>query len=250
MAGPQFRRDISTTNIPSKDQIEIGEIVINAITGRLYTVTVNPPIVAGGSPTKGEVIEFVGSLVCQQATSVPEIIFSDTTGFCCLGDTLGVEVSGLQENTNYTFSVSELTENSSSINLASANYTNYTGSVNGTDINYLKSAIVPVSINTSDNKSAVSIFEFNVLSENDLITSKVVSVKCKDCSVAAVDSSDDEENGEDEVSTEGIYISRSSSSDASGATPPPPPSPPPSSPPPPPSPPPSSPPPPPSPYGY
>ena len=103
MAGPQFRRDVSTTNIPSKDQIEIGEIVINAVTGRLYTVTVNPPTIDGGSPTKGEVIEFVGSLVCQTTTTVPDILFSNTTGFCCLGDTLGVEGSGLQENTNYTF---------------------------------------------------------------------------------------------------------------------------------------------------
>ena len=232
MAGPQFRRDVSTTNIPSKDQIEIGEIVINAITGRLYTVTVNPPIVAGGSPTKGEVIEFVGSLVCQQATSVPEIIFSDTTGFCCLGDTLGVEVSGLQENTNYTFSVSELTENSSSINLASANYTNYTGSVNGTDINYLKSAIVPVSINTSDNKSAVSIFEFNVLSENDLITSKVVSVKCKDCSSSTTDSGSDSDDGSDDgdTSVQATISPTSTSSPAqtvSSPSPPPPPPPPP-----------------------
>ena len=196
MAGPQFRRDVSTTNIPSKDQIEIGEIVINAVTGRLYTVTVNPPTVVGGSPTKGEVIEFVGSLVCQQTTTVPDIIFSDTTGFCCLGDTLGVEVSGLQENTNYTFSMSELTENSSSIDLASANYANYTGSVNGTDINYLKSAIIPVSINTTDNKSAVSIFEFNILSDNDLITSKVVSVKCKDCS-ATTDAGSGTDTGTD-----------------------------------------------------
>ncbi len=246
MAGPQFRRDVSTSNIPSKDQIEIGEIVINAVTGRLYTVTVNPPTIEGGSPTKGEVIEFVGSLVCQTTTTVPDILFSDTTGFCCLGDTLGVEVSGLQENTNYTFSMSELTENSSSIDIASANYKNYTGSINGTDINYLKSAILPISINTSDNKSAVSIFEFNVLSDNDLITSKVVSVKCKDCSVSTADSGSGTDTG-----VQATISSNTISSSASVTPPPPPvsPPPPPVSPPPPPvSPPPSSPPPP--SYGY
>jgi hypothetical protein len=241
MAGPQFRRDVSTTNIPSKDQIEIGEIVINAVTGRLYTVTVNPPTVAGGSPTKGEVIEFVGSLVCQQTTTVPDIIFSDTTGFCCLGDTLGVEVSGLQENTNYTFSMSELTENSSSIGLASANYTNYTGSVNGDDINYLKSAIIPVSINTTDNKSAVSIFEFNVLSENDLITSKVLSVKCKDCSASTTADPGSGSDTDTDTGVQAIIGSNTISSPAP-ATPPPPPV---SSPPPP-----VSPPSPPSSYGY
>lgn len=244
MAGPQFRRDVSTTNIPSKDQIEIGEIVINAVTGRLYTVTVNPPTIDGGSPTKGEVIEFVGSLVCQTTTTVPDILFSNTTGFCCLGDTLGVEVSGLQENTNYTFSMSELTENSSSINIASANYKNYTGSINGTDINYLKSAILPISINTSDNKSAVSIFEFNVLSDNDLITSKVVSVKCKDCSTsaAATDPNNDDDGGDNNLPVaQSVSVSASPivSSSESSAPPPlptssaPPPSPPPSSPPPP-----------------
>ena len=248
MAGPQFRRDVSTSNIPSKDQIEIGEIVINAVTGRLYTVTVNPPTIEGGSPTKGEVIEFVGSLVCQTTTSVPDINFSDTTGFCCLGDTLGVEVSGLQLDTNYTFSMSELTENSSSIDLETPNYSNYTGSINGTDINYLKSAIVPININTSDNKSAVSIFEFNVLSDNDLITSKVVSVKCKDCSIAETSDDSDNDGGDNNPPVaQSVYISTSPQSNSSSTSPPPPPS---SPPPPPSSPPPSSPPPPPSYSGY
>ena len=140
--------------------------------------------------------------------------------------------------------MSELTENSSSINIASANYKNYTGSINGTDINYLKSAILPISINTSDNKSAVSIFEFNVLSDNDLITSKVVSVKCKDCSTsaAATDPNNDDDGGDNNLPVaQSVSVSASPivSSSESSAPPPlptssaPPPSPPPSSPPPP-----------------
>lgn len=183
MAGPLFRRDITSDNKPSKDQIEIGEIVINAVTGKLYIVTAIPPANDGDSPTKGEVIEFSGNIVCQTTSSTPDIQFSDTNNFCCLGDTLSANVSGLMpEPKQYRFEMSELTDNNSVIDLESPSYENYSGSLDGTNINYMRSAIIPININTDDSKSAVSIFQFEVYGEdNTKVTSKVLSITCKDC---------------------------------------------------------------------
>lgn len=178
----RHRREVNTTNPPSVDDFDVGEIVINTVTGKLYIVSAHFDE-ATQRVIKDNVIEFTGNVICQTDTAVPDIGFSDISDFCCFGDTLSVSVSGLKRSpTNYSFEAEELTDNKASIDIESANYRNYTGAVdeNGESL-LLRSAIVPVNINVTKEDSAVSIFKFKVLSENNLITEKVLSIRCKDC---------------------------------------------------------------------
>ena len=76
----KFKRDETSIVPPGKDQVDIGEIVINSVTGRLYTKTVT-----------GEIVEFIGQKLC--FSTIPEIKFyyeeadvGDNVGsFCCSG---------------------------------------------------------------------------------------------------------------------------------------------------------------------
>lgn len=182
MTAIRHRREVNTTNPPAIDDFLVGEIVVNTVTGKLYIIQAHFDE-ATNRVVKDNVIEFSGKVVCQTNTDTPDIIFDDVSDFCCFGDTLSVEVSGLQRSpTNYSFAVEELTANMSQIDVEVANYKNYTGSLDAAgDPLLYRSAIVPVNINVTKEDSAVSIFKFKILSENNLITEKVLSIKCKEC---------------------------------------------------------------------
>lgn len=169
----KFFRDETTSNSPSADQIEVGEIFMNSVVGKLYMKLVD-----------GTIVEFAGSQICYDTN--PEIYFSDLSEVCCYGDTFNVDVSGLQRSPKtYSFEVEELTDNKASINVASPMYENYTGILpnnpSNTGIMDLRSASVPIYINVDDSKLSVTLLKFKILSDNNLITEKVASVRCKNC---------------------------------------------------------------------
>ena len=178
----RHRREVNTVNAPSIEDFDVGEIVINTVTGKLYLIQAHFDEETNRI-IKDNVIELSGKVVCQDQSNIPEIFFGDVSNFCCFGDTLSVEISGLQRSTtNYSFEVEELTSNSAKIDVSSANYKNYTGALDSAGEPLLfRSALVPININVTKEDSAVSIFKFKILSENDLITEKVLSIKCKEC---------------------------------------------------------------------
>ena len=175
----KHRRDVKSIKAPSKEQIDIGEIVINAKTGKMYIVSAvyNEE---NDTVEKQSVIEFSGRVVCQ-TQSVPDIEFSDVSNFCCYGDTLSVEVSGLDRVTNYDFVMAELTANGASIDVENPKYTNYLVGENTDVVTEMRSAIIPININVNKEISAVSVFKFGIEVENDTLTEKVLSIRCKDC---------------------------------------------------------------------
>lgn len=103
----KLKRDLTSNNAPASNQIEVGELAINAKTGVLYS-----------KMTDGTVIKFIGTAVCDSENDnlapvpVPEITFSDVTNFCCGGDSLTVYVSNLLVNHRYSCSISDLIEGS------------------------------------------------------------------------------------------------------------------------------------------
>lgn len=175
----RHRRDVKTLNSPSIDEISIGEIVINAKTGKLYIVsaTYNED---NDTVEKQSVIEFTGKVLCQDE-NIPQIEFSDVSTFCCFGDTLSVEVSGLDRVTNYDFSMIELTANSAAIDVEAPRYSNYIINQDTTTPTLLRSATIPVNINVNKENSAVSVFKFGVEINNTTLTEKVLSIRCRDC---------------------------------------------------------------------
>ena len=57
-----LKRDITEEGFPAQDQIDVGELVINSVTGRLYTKLVD-----------GSVVEFISQKICFDP--IPEILF-------------------------------------------------------------------------------------------------------------------------------------------------------------------------------
>lgn len=112
----KLKRDLFSNNAPANNQIEVGELVINAKTGILYSKT-----------TDGTIIKFLGTPVCNNDNDytapvpVPEITFSDVTNFCCGGDSLTVYVSNLLVDHRYSCSIIDLMDNSTATISPSSN---------------------------------------------------------------------------------------------------------------------------------
>jgi hypothetical protein len=106
----KLKRDLTSNAAPASNQIEVGELAINAKTGVLYS-----------KMTDGTVIKFIGTAVCNSNNDnpspvpVPEITFSDVTNFCCGGDSLTVYVSNLLVNHRYSCSITDLIEGSTAV---------------------------------------------------------------------------------------------------------------------------------------
>ncbi len=166
----KLRRDEETNSAPSANQLEVGELVVNSVTGKLYTKLVS-----------GNVVEFDSRQVCFAA--IPNISFDDISNFCCYGDTLNVRVQELEvEPKDYSFEVIELTANQSSITLpGTINYTTYTGIVSGgTQPTELRQTIIPINVAISGN-APISILKFSVLSDNETLTERTIAISCKNC---------------------------------------------------------------------
>lgn len=172
-----LKRDTQSESFPHPDQLEVGELVINAVTGKLYTKLVD-----------GNILEFVGQNICFEP--VPEIYLEYKNSnasdqiqeFCCSGDSLVYIVRNLKlPPKKYTFSLVELTNNNSEIILATPQYSEYTETVlenqQNVDIT-LRQAIIPVDliINKTEN---ISIFKFIVQSDGKILSEDLISIGCQ-----------------------------------------------------------------------
>jgi hypothetical protein len=105
----KLKRDITSSAAPAPNQIEVGELAINAKTGILYSKLAD-----------GTVIKWLGAPVCETDNQticpvpVPEISTSDITNFCCNGDSLTVNVSNLLVNHRYKCSIKDISTGESS----------------------------------------------------------------------------------------------------------------------------------------
>lgn len=172
-----LKRDETGTGFPSPDQLEVGELVINSKTGKLYSKL-----------TDGTVVEWIGQKICFDPFPIIAFKYNSATvqnidKFCCAGDNLIVEIDKLKpEPTSYTFSLIELTQNSTPerIIVSDAKYTAYQETVNNV-VRNLRKAIVPINLSTKDdNYDNVAIFKF-VISDTATgvtISEQVITLKC------------------------------------------------------------------------
>lgn len=173
-----LKHDETTILHPAVNQLTLGELAINSVTGKIYT-RVRPP----NAPTTGEgdiIFEFVGQPVC--FTKMPIITFDTVDRFCCSGDVLKVKITDLLDSKTYRFQLEDLSFNDTNIEINDPIYTTYKKTVvEGVEIVY-KEAIVPITI-TINGKKPWTIFKFTVLGRNDDInaelTSKTISISCE-----------------------------------------------------------------------
>ncbi len=178
----RHRRDVTTVKAPAKDEIQVGEIVLNSKTGKMYIVQASYDE-NKRTIVKQAVIEFTGKVVCGNEDAIPDIGFSDVSEFCCYGDTVLVEISGLDRVTDYKYNMVELTANNADIDLEASKDKMYILAENTPNEEALKSVTVPININVNKEASAVSVFKFSMEVDNQVLTEKVLSIKCKDCGV-------------------------------------------------------------------
>ena len=171
----KIKRDITSEKAPATNQLEVGELAINATTGILYSKLVD-----------GTIIKWLGAPVCETditticSVPVPEITFSDVTNFCCGGDSLTVYVSNLLVGHRYYCTAADLIANSTTI-FAPVNPLLLTN--NKSD----RSTVFTININPvlqSNSILKVSIYEtilVNSIDTNMLRSEKLLNICCRNC---------------------------------------------------------------------
>lgn len=175
-----LKRDTQGESFPHPDQLEVGELVINAVTGKLYTKKVN-----------GTVIEFIGQNICFEPS--PEIyleykemlVNQQIKQLCCSGDSLVYIVRNLKmPPKQYSFKLVELTNNDAEVIMATPDYTEYQETVledqKEVDVT-LRQALIPIDIIINKTQN-ISIFKFIVSSEGSVLSEHLVSIGCEQTS--------------------------------------------------------------------
>lgn len=178
-----LKRDENGSGFPSPDQILVGELVMNSVTGKLYSKL-----------TDGSIIEWIGQRICFDP--IPDISLSYESvaitndivdGFCCTGGILQFEVSKLKPAPyQYSFELIELTNNSlpTDISIQMPKYSDYTISndTNNSEATTaeVRRAIVPINLSISNSQQNISIFKFvvNSVTDSKKIIEKIITIKC------------------------------------------------------------------------
>lgn len=166
-------------NAPHPDQIQVGELVINARTGKLYTRLAldnkNPP-------TPGPIVEFIGRQVCYE--KMPSISFDSVDNFCCNEDILKVKVTDLLKDNEYRFEILDISGNNVTISMNSTIYTEYNTTGPGNSIVELKEGVIPITLQINGSKN-LTILKFIVFGKNGDInqelTSRTIAISCSNC---------------------------------------------------------------------
>lgn len=169
-----LKRDDSGESHPHPDQLEVGEVVINSVTGKIYSKLVD-----------GSIVEWSSQKVCFDP--IPELSFyyenaqiNDTlNSFCCGGDIIVTKIDSLKiEPKEYSFEFTELTTNTipSNIVLSPVQYENYSTTQNNQTVS-LRRAIIPINLSIIKTNN-ISIFKFTILSDGRKLTEKLLTIKC------------------------------------------------------------------------
>jgi hypothetical protein len=167
---------------PAPEQISVGELAINTITGKLYTKLLD-----------GSIVEFVSQKICfepvpditvfyeNRAIAAPDYLIEN---FCCSGGLLTIVVNKLKlDPVVYNFFLNELTNNSSTelIRLEEPSYEIYTETVNDEIITYRK-ATIPIFVEIlPDNYNNISLFKFSVVDANNpliISSERILTFRC------------------------------------------------------------------------
>ena len=167
---------------PAPEQVDVGELVINTITGKLYTKLDN-----------GNVVEFISQKICfdpppdisffyeAKPVVAPDYLVSN---FCCAGGLLTVVINKLKpEPATYGFNLIELTNNTvpENISIGQPAYVAYSEQENGETIQYRK-ATVPITLSfNSINYNNISLLQFKITDSSSKVirgSERIITIKC------------------------------------------------------------------------
>ena len=159
MSNFKIKRDITTSNPPAANQLEIGELVMNATTGIIYSKLTN-----------GLIVKYLP--VFASSSTVPVITFSDFSLFCCTGDTLTATVSNLTIGESYTYEFIDLNNNG----------VNFTGSYEGSLLPTSNASRSISVILNMDGPESVTLIKFIVRLNGSAVAENIASICCRACS--------------------------------------------------------------------
>lgn len=174
-----LKREVENNNPPAADQLEIGELAINANTGILYSKRAD-----------GKVIKFMSVAIddCNPGNDInrfaPVISHEDLATFCCNGDVLTITVNNLLANNEYSFRITDTFANSLVyFDYLSTSYQLLEGGLFPTD-----SSTRTVSISTYifENQSN-ALLKFSVLKNDVVIAETMLPISCVSCGDSNVD---------------------------------------------------------------
>lgn len=167
---------------PSPDQLDVGELAINTITGKLYTKLLD-----------GSVVEFVSQKICFEPS--PEISFFYENkpilapdylieNFCCTGGTITAVVDKLKPDpAKYKFLLQELTRNTlaDKIVIQEPSYSIRSVTENDQTLIY-RTATIPITLELlSENFNNISLFQFKITDNNDKLirgSERTLTLRC------------------------------------------------------------------------
>jgi len=178
--------DAQAEAFPAPNQVDVGELVINTITGKLYTKLDN-----------GSIVEFISQKICfdpspdisffyeAKAVAAPDYLINS---FCCSGGLLTVVINKLKlDPAIYNFSLVELTNNTSAQNISIGEpaYVVYPETINGKTIQYRK-ATVPIILSINSlNYNNISLFQFKITDSSNKVvrgSERIITIKCLESS--------------------------------------------------------------------
>jgi hypothetical protein len=169
-----LKREIETNNPPAPDQLDVGEIVINAKTGIMYS-----------KRTDGKVVKFMSIAIddCSPGNDItrfaPVITHEDLSTFCCNGDVLTITVNNLLANNEYSYRLFDtITGSSVYFDYLSTSFQTAEDALYPTD-----SSTRTVSINTyifENQKNAL--LKFSVLKNGVVLAETMIPICCASCS--------------------------------------------------------------------
>ena len=176
-----LKRDISADGFPSPDQIDVGELVINSKTGKLYSKLID-----------GSIVEYIGQKICFNPVPIISFIYKNQTisninDFCCAGDLMSVIVTNLKPGSiEYSYELTELTQNSAPnlLFVGEPKYENYEETKDGKTTT-LRKATIPLNISVNPQSyTNISIFKFTVFDTNNTrLTEHIFTFKCIEASL-------------------------------------------------------------------
>lgn len=168
-----LKRETSTNNPPAADQLDIGELAINAKTGILYS-----------KRSDGKVVKFMSVAIddCNPGSDIssfaPVISHEDLSTFCCNGDVLTITINNLLASNDYTFRITDtITGSLVYFDFLSNSFSLVEGTLFPAD-----SSTRTVSISTyifESQKNAL--IKFSVLKNSVVMAETMIPIACASC---------------------------------------------------------------------
>ena len=169
----KLKRDISSSSSPASGQLEVGELVINAKTGILYSKKVD-----------GTIVKWVPNQLCDTTygngmSALPVISFKDINVLCCNGGAITITVDNLIYNNRYRLTITDL---NTAANVVASSYSMELLPINSSQRSVALNLNIPSETVTAILKISISqIVTVSNVESDVLLSESILNTTCKNC---------------------------------------------------------------------